>query len=1844
MSKKKNAQKNGEEEEEREEITLSDLKHFIENTIRTNDAKFDNFLQIFKEENEKINTKIEEQQLNIEYILQKIDSRNNTPTKQRSSISNLNFNNNNTSIENTTTLTTTITPTPTVTSLQNQREMQNSPILSTNGNENSSILLNFQTTPKFDNIQAELRAANIKKRNSSLGDLYNFTPMISSNKLVLKSDQHFKIVWNKRNIDDFLIFIDKVLNYQKTQSELVPNIFSHIDESIQARIGDILTRYNPTKFSKSIKWSDATIQDITEAAQIFFAPKTLDEFNTKLLKSCERYKVIQRSFSYEDTYIHLKNLKNKFMDRYDLLTDGARLTNRTSVIPANNFKQGGLLHIWMQLTPEGARDSFTNILINEKYSSLEDFLMKFFVIVEETYVMSQWVYTYKNRIGFFNKNRSDQLQFIGDDSQDEDSTMSEPEADTYSQEADDEEDYLNYVHDKSYNMKDKNRDRKQHYDKYKQRDNFKYKDNNQKYNFIETHRKNNFKDHKSNDTKDKGRESYQQYICHNLLINGKCDSKSCKFSHDQILLKQEQDKLTRKWNIKKRAKEPENDITKYKPDFIKSQINNLEDSRSDSDNNIDITAQLHSHSSEEESINLISSLLTIHSSSKYWKATHREAFIKPYLAETFENNTIVLFDSGANGKNYITKSLIDKNGWNNFTTRCEHSCTIASGERIIIDRKIKLTIMFRLSLNRRLEKDLEFLIFEGLQKEIILGMTDIMDHFRELYIEMLTNNQEDQQINQIEDVQYIKIIDQPHRTMEPWSSPALNCPEDDFIQFQNTAQDIFFMEQTTQEARNAYLEQLPSRISKEFMEQTPILQYLSDEGIHSFVPEQWEGIRMKPVRLKFKEELPDDIKPYNVKIPQNLQAPFTKEMERMKGYFYRESDSPIASPIVVAAKNTPPYIRLCGDYRKINKFLEVPKFPVPNVLDELKKIIGFKIFIDLDLANAFHQVPIDSYSSRILSIQSPIGHYEPKFMPEGISPASLILMKTMLQIFHDYLDWLIVIHDNVLLLALNYQDAFEKLKILLKRCKKVNLYLKLSKSNFGVTSVEFFGYVCTAGSYRLSDKRIAEVTAIPFPENTKQIQRFLGASVYFKPFILNYSHKTSALNDMTHKNFNWDKSTWSINYNKIFEDFKLDIINSYTLYYPDYNLNWYLMVDASDFAVGGVLIQKTIDGTQQIIAFVSKKLGKTARNWSTIEKEAFSMYFTVFQLRTYLNGKFFTLLTDHHNLLWIELSQVPKIIRIRLYLQSYNFNIIHINGKQNVFADYLSRMHPQDKDEQKDSILNVNDQLENGNDDDNVTKTLKMVHNSRLGHQGIRRTWLLLNKYFPGHKISQKSIADFISSCIYCQKYRFGMIDSLKPPIRVLNVTHRHTVGYDLLYISPEDSENYKYLHVIKMFPSRIVGLYPSKDLSAESLATALFQYFLTYGISDVLITDPGSNINSEVVKLLLSWFGIRLKISLTNRHQSNGVERTHREVIKFLSILVNDERIIKIWSKPQVIGTIQFILNSEVSSETNVSPFDYLFGSIDAKFFTLPDITTNIDTSNKFLNELNSNIKMIRDVANEIQQKIQENRLKENTGRDSILEELNTYKIGDYVFVNNKTMNMKKFKLNANFNGPYLIRNIHKADITIEHIVTKEKKIVHMEHLKPAFFQNYEEAYRAALPDYDQYGIKTIITYKGDPKKRTTIEMYVEFRDGDKRWIKYSRDISSTIQFEDFCKKESTLISLLYTEAEWKEKTKLMNSQPIKNVKPNDVCFVDLRSWGWDYYENLKLPNYLTTKYLVKCIYGTYSNKNNSRIILECKLFNQTFLWRNSDIQLYGSITELSNEMVEVTKEFCNEFPLVLK
>ena len=164
---------------------------------------------------------------------------------------------------------------------------------------------------------------------------------------------------------------------------------------------------------------------------------------------------------------------------------------------------------------------------------------------------------------------------------------------------------------------------------------------------------------------------------------------------------------------------------------------------------------------------------------------------------------------------------------------------------------------------------------------------------------------------------------------------------------------------------------------------------------------------------------------------------------------------------------------------------------------EIEKAAGYKIFLDLDMTNSFHQRELDYETSRYLSVQTPWGAVRPLFMPEGIGPATAVLQQMVMDTFKDMQDFMITIFDNLLVLCHDYADAEDKLRKVIHRAYERNMVLKFSKSWLGFEQSNFFGYVVSYGKYGLSQDRKDQLSAITMPTNQKQMQRFLGAALFF---------------------------------------------------------------------------------------------------------------------------------------------------------------------------------------------------------------------------------------------------------------------------------------------------------------------------------------------------------------------------------------------------------------------------------------------------------------------------------------------------------------------------------------------------------------------------------------------------------------------------------------------------------------------------------------------------------------------------------------------------------------------------
>ncbi len=568
----------------------------------------------------------------------------------------------------------------------------------------------------------------------------------------------------------------------------------------------------------------------------------------------------------------------------------------------------------------------------------------------------------------------------------------------------------------------------------------------------------------------------------------------------------------------------------------------------------------------------------------------------------------------------------------------------------------------------------------------------------------------------------------PGDIVKPWIEKPEVCPEDedtpDPLSFNEDV--LHFMEMSVEDSQREYLNDFSSHVNERMKIEVPdVLELLARQSsIECFAPSSWNGLKkVEPVKLETIGSLPTRLSPKARPVRESLFAHAKKEFMRLSTYFYENSVSPIASPLVIAPKATVPYIRFCGDYREVNKFIKIPQQPIPIIQHELIKAAKFKVFVDLDMANSFHQIPLSPEFSDLLSVKTPWGLVRPKFLPEGVGPASGLLQHIVRDIFSSFEEWTIVIFDNFLILADDYQDAYKKLELVLQKCEEYGIVLKLKKSWIGVDKVTFFGYEVTHGKWKLSDERKKAISEMPFPTTTKQMQSFLGAALFFHHHVPDYSEWTAKLYEMTHNDFVWDPGTWKCDYAKCFEDFKQALIKATELHFPDYSLPWILRCDASEHAVGSVLFQEFTDEKGEIIhqpiAFASKRFSGPASNWDTFKREAYAIYHGVSAFSYYLRGKSFIVESDHQNLQWIESSQSPIVVRWRSLLQSFDFLVRHIPGKENKVADWMSRMYTLD-------LASIN--LTEGEaavepEELSFDDMMRSVHGGKFLHFGASETW-----------------------------------------------------------------------------------------------------------------------------------------------------------------------------------------------------------------------------------------------------------------------------------------------------------------------------------------------------------------------------------------------------------------------------------------------------------------------------------------------------------------------------------------
>ena len=764
----------------------------------------------------------------------------------------------------------------------------------------------------------------------------------------------------------------------------------------------------------------------------------------------------------------------------------------------------------------------------------------------------------------------------------------------------------------------------------------------------------------------------------------------------------------------------------------------------------------------------------------------------------------------------------------------------------------------------------------------------------------------------------------------------------------------------------------------------------------------------------------------------------------------KPSSAPFSAPIVVVKKKGGEY-RTCVDYRDLNNCTVDMKYPLQNTKTVLERMAGRHIFGTLDLRSGFHQVPIAPDSQQATAFATSDGLYEFTRVQFGLKNGPAYFQQIMSEVLHGLVGHCCeVFIDDIIIYADDAHQFVHALRQVFQRLREHDMRLKGSKCQLGLAQVAYLGHVVDGTGIALSEERKQGLIDLQPPKTTSQLRSFMGMAGYFRTFIQGFATVSKPLHRLCSDKVVF---SWSPTEQQAFDSLKTAIQNAPMLHHLDYSRPIILQTDASAAGIGGVLLQR--DGNkEQPVCFVSKAFSEAEAKWSTIEQEAFGIFYCVITLQHYLLGHHFTVETDHRNLVYIHRAVAPKIVRWRLRLQEFDFDVVHIAGKDNNTADALSR------------CLLAKEQPH--------TDDIAQFHNALVGHRGVRLTEQLLREGGREWPTMRDDIAAFVNSCPTCQKVRLGQGSVAAALATTAVYAPFEVVAVDTIGPLPTDSAGNKYVIVAVDCFSRFVELRAAPDATAREAAQALLDVFGRYGAPRQLRSDNGTQYTAQLVKQLLQLVGTTPEFTIPYRPESNGiVERANQEIGRHLRAIVFDRRLRSCWS--ETLPLVQRIVNATPNSTTGTTPARIMFGdavqldrALVQPFQTAGGNTTYED----YVQQLSAAQQAIVKSSEAHLRQVVKQRVRATPEQPTV------FQTGDYVLASYPER--PPSKLTPQWRGPLVV--VHAVGtnrVLCQDLTTLKNVELHVERLKRYCTDRTEDPVAVAAADKEEFEVEAIVDHR---------------------------------------------------------------------------------------------------------------------------------------------------------------------
>lgn len=429
------------------------------------------------------------------------------------------------------------------------------------------------------------------------------------------------------------------------------------------------------------------------------------------------------------------------------------------------------------------------------------------------------------------------------------------------------------------------------------------------------------------------------------------------------------------------------------------------------------------------------------------------------------------------------------------------------------------------------------------------------------------------------------------------------------------------------------------------------------------------------LRMKQLEEAKSDwchglvLVAYEDRINRFMEKHGEEAMEKM---FHEEHEVEVAT-----------FFRLCIDLRMLNAKTIPDRFPLPRIDDLLESIPrGCGRFSISDIADAFFKCELRAEHRHKTAFKTHNRHLQFSVLPQGFINSPSVFCRLIARTFEgmDRSKFSAYIDD-----VLNHTEEFGShlatQQDMYNRLRQSQLTLKLSKTHLNYREVKFLGHILTKEGRLPDPKAVEAILEWKDPTTTKEVRSFLGATLYYREYIYEYSDMAMPLYDLIKKGVVVEKAWDPEIHGKAIKRIKDALTSKPVLMQVDNTKKFRLKVDACRVGrgIGGILEQQNDEGRWQPVSYYSSSLSKEERNYSATELECKALHDCILHYSVYLKYiPHFEVFSDHNALRYMVNSENAttngRLMRYLLDLQGYNFAIYYRKGTENCDADAVSRL------------------------------------------------------------------------------------------------------------------------------------------------------------------------------------------------------------------------------------------------------------------------------------------------------------------------------------------------------------------------------------------------------------------------------------------------------------------------------------------------------------------------------------------------------------------------------------------